>query len=69
MREGPLALKLCYRNWDDEIFACMRQGPCATPCKLSPPSSHPPPPQVSKFDDLHDAALSVVAESYRLWLQ
>ena len=26
-------------------------------------------PQVSKFDDLHDAALSVVAESYRLWLQ
>ncbi|KAI8469911.1 MAG: phosphatase 2C-like domain-containing protein [Monoraphidium minutum] len=24
---------------------------------------------VSKFDDLHDAALSVVAESYRLWLQ
>lgn len=25
--------------------------------------------QVSKFDDPHEAALSVVAESYRLWLQ
>jgi hypothetical protein len=32
-------------------------------------SSNYSPPQVSKFDDLHDAALSVVAESYRLWLQ
>ncbi len=27
------------------------------------------PAQVSKFDDPHEACLSVVAESYRLWLQ
>lgn len=25
--------------------------------------------QVAKFDDPHEACLSVVAESYRLWLQ
>lgn len=27
------------------------------------------PVQVSKFEDPHEACLSVVAESYRLWLQ
>ena len=35
----------------------------------NPPNPHPHPSQVSKFDDPHEACLSVVAESYRLWLQ
>lgn len=39
------------------------------PLLLVLPLLLPLPLQVSKFEDPHEACLSVVAESYRLWLQ
>jgi hypothetical protein len=61
-----------YETCIDDVSIC---HPCGLAniwtVVLSPPSSHAPPPlhaQVSAFDDPHEACLSVVAESYRLWL-